>query len=73
MYNLALAAVLAACGAGAKSAQEALAMGCLVLLFSSLLSGYLVARDDLPALWSALVWISPVAHGFEALMINEFR
>lgn len=73
VFNVVVAAVLAACGAGAKSPQEALAMGCLFVLFSALLSGYLVARDDLPFLWGGLVWASPFAHGFEALAINEFR
>lgn len=73
VFNVAVAAVLAACGAGAKSPQEALAMGCLFVLFSALLSGYLVARDDLPSAWDGLLWASPVAHGFEALLINEFR
>lgn len=73
VFNLCMAAVLSASGSGAKSAQEALAMGCLVVLFSALLSGYLVARDDLPTFWSGLLWLSPIAHGFEALVINEFR
>ena len=73
VFNLAVAGVLAACGTGARSGQEALAMGCLFVLFSALLSGYLVSRDDLPALWEALAWASPFAHGFEALAINEFR
>lgn len=72
-FNLSLAAVLAACGAGAKSSQEALAMGCLVVLFSALLSGFLVAKDELPAGWGALAWVSPVGRGFEALVANEFR
>lgn len=72
-FNLSLAAVLAACGAGAKSSQEALASGCLVVLFSALLSGFLVAKDDLPAGWGALAWLSPVGRGFEALVVNEFR
>lgn len=72
MFNLALAAVLAACGAGSKTGQEALALGCLVVIFSALLSGYLVARDQLPAFWEALVWVSPIGHAFEALTVNEF-
>lgn len=55
-----------------RSAQEALAMGCLVVMFSALLSGYLVSRDDLPAFWSGLLWVSPIAHGFEAIVVNEF-
>lgn len=73
VFNVGIAAVLAACGAGARTGQEALAMGCLVVLFSALLSGFLVARDDLPAFWGALAWVSPIAHAFEALLINEFR
>lgn len=73
VFNVATAAVLSACGAGAKSGQEALAMGCLFVLFSALLSGYLVARDDLPSVWGGLVWVSPFAHAFEALVVNEFR
>lgn len=73
VFNVAVAAVLAACGAGARSPQEALAMGCLFVLFSALLSGFLVARDDLPGVWGGLLWVSPIAHGFEALLINEFR
>lgn len=73
VFNVGVAAVLAACGAGARSGQEALAMGCLFVLFSALLSGYLVARDDLPSAWGALVWVSPFAHAFEALVVNEFR
>lgn len=72
VFNAALAAVLAACGTGARSGQEALAMGCLVVLFSALLSGYLVAMDDLPGIWGALAWVSPIAHGFEALVVTEF-
>ncbi|CAN0048638.1 unnamed protein product, partial [Ectocarpus fasciculatus] len=72
VFNVAVAAVLAACGAGARSPQEALAMGCLFVLFSALLSGFLVARDDLPGVWGGLLWASPIAHGFEALLINEF-
>lgn len=73
VYNLSLAAVLAACGAGARSSQEALATGCLVVLFSALLSGFLVAKDELPAGWGALAWVSPIGRGFEALVANEFR
>lgn len=72
-YNLSLAGVLAACGAGARSSQEALAMGCLVVLFSALLSGFLVANDSLPRVWGALAWLSPIGRGFEALVANEFR
>lgn len=72
-FNLSLAGVLAACGAGAKSSQEALATGCLVVLFSALLSGFLVAKDELPAGWGVLAWLSPVGRGFEALVANEFR
>lgn len=72
VFNLALAGVLAGCGTGARSGQEALALGCLFVLFSGLLSGYLVSRDDLPAFWNALVWASPIAHGFEALVVTEF-
>lgn len=56
----------------ARNGQEALALGCLVVLFSTLLSGYLVSRDDLPAVWSGLLWVSPIAHAFEALVVNEF-
>ncbi|CAM9125191.1 unnamed protein product [Ectocarpus sp. 6 AP-2014] len=63
VFNVAVAAVLAACGAGARSPQEALAMGCLFVLFSALLSGFLVARDDLPGVWGGLLWASPIAHG----------
>lgn len=73
IFNVSLAGVLAACGSGARSGQEALAMGCLVVLFSALLSGYLVSRDDLPVFWEGLTWASPFAHGFEALAVNEFR
>ncbi|CAN0243469.1 unnamed protein product, partial [Ectocarpus sp. 8 AP-2014] len=72
-FNLSLAGVLAACGAGAKSSQEALATGCLVVLFSALLSGFLVSKDDLPAAWGALAWLSPIGRGFESLVANEFR
>lgn len=72
-FNLSLAAVLAACGAGARSSQEALAMGCLVVLFSALLSGFLVSNDDLPRGWRVLAWVSPFGRGFEALVANEFR
>ncbi|CAN0473108.1 unnamed protein product, partial [Laminaria digitata] len=71
-FNLSLAAVLAACGAGAKSSQEALALGCLVVLFSALLSGFLVSKDDLSEGWGLLAWVSPVGRGFEALVANEF-
>lgn len=73
VFNVSLAGVLAACGSRARSGQEALAMGCLVVLFSALLSGYLVSRDDLPVFWGGLAWASPFAHGFEALAVNEFR
>lgn len=72
-YNLSLAGVLAACGAGARSSQEALATGCLVVLFSALLSGFLVANDNLPPVWGLLAWLSPIGRGFEALVANEFR
>lgn len=72
-FNLALAGVLAACGAGARSSQEALAMGCLVVLFSALLSGFLVSKDDLPGGWKVLAAISPIGRAFEALVANEFR
>lgn len=71
-FNLSLAAVLAACGAGARSSQEALALGCLVVLFSALLSGFLVSNADLPSGWRALAWVSPIGRGFEALVANEF-
>ena len=71
-FNLSLAGVLAACGAASKSSQEALAMGCLVVLFSALLSGFLVAKDDLPAGWGILALASPIGRGFEALVANEF-
>lgn len=73
IFNVSLAGVLSACGAGARSSQEALAMGCLVVLFSALLSGFLVSNDDLPAGWEVLAWISPLGRGFEAIVSNEFR
>lgn len=72
-FNLSLAGVLAACGAGAKSSQEALATGCLLVLFSALLSGFLVSKDDLPLAWGGLACLSPIGRGFEALVANEFR
>lgn len=71
-FNLSLAGVLAACGAASRSSQEALAMGCLAVLFSALLSGFLVAKDDLQAGWEVLAWLSPIGRGFEALVVNEF-
>lgn len=73
VFNLCLAALLAACGAGSRSGQEALAMGCLLVLFAGLLSGYLVASGDLPGLWAVLGKVSPIRYGLEALVVNEFR
>lgn len=72
-FNLSLAAILSACGAGARSSQEALAMGCLVVPFSALLSGFLISKDDLPGAWEALAVLSPHGRAFEALVGNEFR
>ncbi|CAM9283306.1 unnamed protein product, partial [Discosporangium mesarthrocarpum] len=77
-FNLALGSVLALCGviggssAGGGGGQKANALGCLVVLFSTLLSGFLVARGDLPGLWKALARISPMGNAFDALIYNEF-
>jgi len=62
-----------AVAAVAPSSQIAQPAAGLVIVLTVLFSGFIIARKDIPTLWSWLYWFSPIAWGLRSLLVNEFR
>lgn len=71
--SLAMNQWFAAVAAAAPDTQSAQPMAGMSVVLCVLFSGFIIQRPNLPQAWRPLYWVSPIALGWRAASINEFR